>query len=74
MADLICDGIGERAVGTLPRMARLAISCRRCGRCNELPVALFVAAAKLDPRTRIGDLSGQLRCAICNSKRVTVSL
>ena len=72
--DLVCKGIGARAIGSLPRLARLAITCRRCSRHNELPVALFIAAAKLDPRTRIGDLSGQLRCSICNSRRVTVSL
>ncbi|MBL8837727.1 MAG: hypothetical protein JNL66_15855 [Alphaproteobacteria bacterium] len=72
--DLACKGIGARAIGSLPRLARLAITCRRCGRRNELPAALLIAAAKLDPRTPIGELSGQLRCSICNSKRVTVSL
>lgn len=63
---------GARAIGSLPALRPVAISCRRCGRSNALPAALLIASARLDPTTTLGELPDQLRCTICNSRRITV--
>jgi hypothetical protein len=61
-------------IGSLPRFWRVAVTCRRCGRRNEVPVAYLTLVGTVDPAHSLADFAHGLRCAICNSKRVVVAI
>lgn len=75
---LTCDAFvrryGEQPIGKLPRFWRVAVACRRCGRRNEVPVACLVMAGRVDRDASLAQLASELRCSICNSRRVVVSM
>jgi hypothetical protein len=65
---------GAQPIASLPRFWRVAVTCRRCGRHNDVPVAYLVLVGRVDPATSLADLAQGLRCAICNSPRVRVAV
>lgn len=65
---------GTQPIGSLPRFWRVAVTCRRCGRHNEVPVAYLVLVGKVDPTSSLAAFAQGLRCSICNSPRVRVAL
>ncbi len=65
---------GTQPIASLPRFWRVAVTCRRCGRHNEVPVAYLVLVGKVDPASSLAEFAHGLRCSICNSPRVLVAV
>jgi hypothetical protein len=65
---------GSQPIASLPRFWRVAVTCRRCERRNEVPVAYLVQVGKIDPAHSLADFAHGLRCSICNSRRVVVAI
>lgn len=61
-------------IAALPRFWRVAVTCRRCDRRNEMPVAYLLLAGKVDPQRSLAEFARGLRCSICNSRRVVVAV
>jgi hypothetical protein len=72
--DAFIHRYGAHPIQSLPRFWRVAVTCRRCGRHNQVPVAYLVLVGKVDPTHSLAEFAHGLRCSICNSPRVVVAI